>query len=75
MTARKRNSQQRSPSGIRTNGNQRVDFARSYEELMKLAPVPVTPIEREWNEEGDSFKECTLYTDDRSVELTHTVPL
>lgn len=40
---------------------------------MKLATVPVVPVQREWSQEGDSFQECTLYDDERGVVTTTSV--
>lgn len=73
MTARKRQAP-RKQDGTSSEGKPKQrDFAREHAELMKLAPEPVTPLEREWHQEGDSFKEFTLYDDERSVVTTTSV--
>jgi len=51
------------------------DFTKEYEEIVRLAHKDAVQISHEWNKEGDVFKECTLYTDDRAVLTTHTVLL
>lgn len=51
------------------------DYAKEYDEIVRLAQQEPGTIAHEWNKEGDVFKECTLYNDDRAVLTTHTVLL
>jgi len=51
------------------------DYVKEYEEIVRLAQKDPVKLSHEWNKEGDVFKECTLYNDDRAVLTTHTVLL
>lgn len=63
-------------SRLSTQPSQRErDFLNEYEEMIRLAQADPSTIAHEWSKEGDNFKECTLYNDDRAVLITHTIPL
>jgi len=73
MTARKRQAPGKQPSASSERKPKQRDFTTEHAELMKLATVPVVPVQREWSQEGDSFQECTLYDDERGVVTTTSV--
>lgn len=51
------------------------DYVKEYEEIVRLAQKDHVKLAHEWNRQGDVFKECTLYNDERAVLTTHTILL
>jgi len=73
MPARTRPAPEKRCSAAGRRVPQRKDFTQVFEEIMKVAPVPVSPIERECTREGDTFREFTLYDDEHAVVTTTSV--
>jgi|GEM_PF-3659309 hypothetical protein len=51
------------------------NYAKEYEEILRLAHKDPVKLSHEWNKEGDVFRECTLYSEERSVLTMHTTLL
>lgn len=46
-----------------------------YRRIMQILEQNASEITHEWNRQGDTFKECTFYSQNRSILTTHTNPL
>lgn len=55
---------------IRMNKKKGTNYSEEYSEIFRVLGIQPENIQHEWNKEGDQFKECSLYENHPTPQLT-----